>query len=197
MEVLLKYRYEEQDVKILFSFFPNLPDLQLFLFTRPVLELRLATLVYREANPEEQLEALGFPEMTRNLVLKLIQYWNWPISLDKKEVLKFLERYKAVHTELFFAFKRALALVNGRLEEVYQIDAMEKIALQLIDENAYFKEEDLNITREDLESLGFSLEQSNLVIKKILNLVKTRKMENNKSVLLQFAIKTQVENQKI
>lgn len=196
IEVLLKYRYEEQDIRILFSFFPNLPDLQLFLYTSPVLELRLATLVYKENNPEELLEGLGFSSTTIFLTLKLIQFWNWPISIDKEEVILFLKKYKIGHTNLFFALKRALALTSGKLELVYKIDQMERILMEIIKHNLYLSEEDLCITKAELEELGYTNAQTTLLLKRLLSLVKNNQIVNDKSKLLKLAIKIKYESEK-
>lgn len=68
--------------------------------------------------------------------------------------------------------------------------------MEIIKHNLYLSEEDLCITKAELEELGYTNAQTTLLLKRLLSLVKNNQIVNDKSKLLKLAIKIKYESEK-
>ncbi|MDE5715535.1 MAG: hypothetical protein K2I42_05315, partial [Anaeroplasmataceae bacterium] len=125
LEILLKDIPEAEDVEILFSLIPNIKDTKTYTYTLPIVELRLASILYTFSDAMSILKKFNFAEKIIDDVHFLIQHLFFQIETQDVSIFNLLKTLPEHLIHLLFSLKRAYALSQQRFEEIHSIDSIE------------------------------------------------------------------------
>ncbi len=187
LEILLKDIQDAEDVKILSSFFSCVKDYKTYTYTLPILEVRIASLLYTSPREINLLYQLQLDKQVLQNAEELITHMFKKIEASETSIFQLLETFKEEQIKNLFTLKRAYALHKNQIEEIYTIDLIEEYALSFIQNKKHWKERKLDLDPEDLKCIGFKEEEISFVLKHLLGLVQKRRIQNQREILLNYA----------
>ncbi|MCL2670608.1 MAG: HD domain-containing protein [Clostridiales bacterium] len=142
---------------------------------------------------EAILARLKYDNETKRAVTELVLYHDAPMLPDRKHIKRWLCRIGEERFRQLIEVKRADALaqsVLGRREKLDTLDAIAKLADEIVAQQECFSLKDLAVNGNDLLSLGFTAGAAlGEMLNRLMDMVIDEQVKNDKAALLTFAAK--------
>ena len=136
---------------------------------------------------DDILKRLRFDNETRNLIVQLVKYHDYPAAVKRRVVRRILNLVGVEQAHRLLTVKRADALAQNpqmTAERLREIAELEVLLCTVIDERQCFTARDLAVNGRDLMELGVPPgPRLGVVLKKLLDAVIDGKLENEADVL--------------